>query len=270
MRIEYSVRSHVGWVRENNEDNFAVNGATLPANLGNRPFFLDGIAEYPAVFAVCDGMGGEDDGEIASRLMANTVLQFEDEICHAGKKKLNRIVQDCVRDADAAIRASVGRWRQSGTTLAMAVISRQGAFCFNLGDSRIYALCGKNLHRVSHDHTWFAEHMKDTDQIPKRRGKLYKLTGCLGIGEHRDAEAYPPVKGKYRILLCSDGLTDRISGEEIQEILNSCTGTDKAADALLSLALDKGGHDNITIIVADGRTTFPAFTGRGARGGKRT
>ena len=61
MKISYSARSHVGRIRENNEDNLVAGSAALPLNLGNRPFALDGVADYPAVFAVADGMGGAED-----------------------------------------------------------------------------------------------------------------------------------------------------------------------------------------------------------------
>ena len=258
-RIAYSARSHVGRVRENNEDNLAANGTKLPLNLGNRPFSLDGIAEYPAVFAVCDGMGGTDDGEVASRLAVGTILSFEEKLRTICPNRLPELVERCVREADAAIRTSSGKRKYSGTTLALAVISKQGAYCFNLGDSRIYALRNGKLCRISHDHTWFSEHMGERDDFPPRRGNLYKLTGCLGVGAYRPVEAYPPVVGHYRLLLCSDGLTDRVNTTEIRDVLVEERGTDEAADALVSLALRKGGYDNITVIVADGRTVFPPF-----------
>ena len=268
MRIAYSARSHVGRIRENNEDNLVADGTALPLNLGNRSFALDGVAEYPAVFAIADGMGGMEDGEIASRLTVATILRFEEKLRTAKAEQLAGIVQTCVKEADAAIRTSSGKYRQSGTTLALAVISRRGAYCFSLGDSRIYALHGTKLHRVSHDHTWFAEHMGDRDALPVRRGSLYKLTGCIGAGLYREAEAYPPVGGSYRLLLCSDGLTDKVSAAEIREILRCCADTDEAADMLLSLALQKGGHDNISVIIADGKTALPAFLAGRLDGGK--
>lgn len=260
MKISYSARSHVGWIRENNEDNLAAGGAAFPLNLGNRPFALDGVADYPAVFAVADGMGGAEDGEIASRMAVSTVLKFEEKMRSAeSAAQLAELVQTCVKEADAAIRTSVGKHHHSGTTLALAVLNVHGAYCFSLGDSRIYALRGKHLHRVSHDHSWFAEHMGNREDFPPRRGKLYKLTGCIGAGAYRDAEAYPPVRGNYRLLLCSDGLTDKVSASEIEKILSKCSHTDEAADTLLSLALRKGGCDNITVIVADGKVTFPTL-----------
>lgn len=71
--ITYSARSHLGLCRGNNEDNLFVNGVILPSNLGNRSFSLDGVANDPAVFAVCNGRGGEEAGETASLLAVETL-----------------------------------------------------------------------------------------------------------------------------------------------------------------------------------------------------
>ena len=200
------------------------------------------------------------DGEIASRLAVSTVLKYEEKLQSAqSAAQLAELVQTCVREADTSIRTSVGMYQHSGTTLALAILNAHGAYCFSLGDSRIYALRGKHLRRISHDHSWFAEHMGNREDFPPRRGKLYKLTGCIGAGSYRDAEAYPPVRGNYRLLLCSDGLTDKVSSSEIGKILSKCKHTDEAADMLLSLALRKGGSDNITVIVVDAKVTFPTL-----------
>ena len=102
---------------------------------------------------------------------------------------------------------------------------------------------------------------------PQYKGNLYKLTGCLGLGHLRDAAAYPPIAGAYRLLLCSDGLSDMLYPNEIERILRDNRNTVDAADALLSTALDKGGYDNVTLIVADGGNGFPwLFAGWNAKG----
>ena len=267
MKIEYSARSHVGLTRENNEDNLFVNGATLPPDIGKRLFSVDGVAEPPIALALCDGMGGREDSELASRIAVGTVSRFEERIRNARTAEMFDAVQTCVREADAAIRAAGGKQRRSGTTFSMAVIQKQGVSCFNLGDSRVYALRGKKFQQITHDHTWIAEHMGTDGVQPRSKGNLYKLTGCLGVGRPRDAAAYPLVVGAYRLLLCSDGLSDMLYPDEIERILRGGRNTADVADELLSAALEKGGYDNVTLIVADGKSGFRwPFTGRKARG----
>lgn len=267
MKIEYSARSHVGLTRENNEDNLFVNGATLPPDIGKRLFSVDGVAEPPIVLALCDGMGGREDGELASRIAVGTVSRFAEKICGAKAEQVFDAVQTCVKEADTAIRAAGGKQRRSGTTFSMAVIQKRAVRCFNLGDSRVYVLCGKDFRQITRDHTWIAEHMGTNGIQPQYKGNLYKLTGCLGLGHPRDAAAYPPIAGAYRLLLCSDGLSDMLYPNEIERILRDNRNTVDAADALLSTALDKGGYDNVTLIVADGGNGFPwLFAGWNAKG----
>ena len=255
MKIKYSARSHVGWVRQNNEDNLLVDGVTLPPDIGKRPFMVDGLAEPPFVLAVCDGMGGREDGEVASALAVETALRFEDKLCAANEQDLYQTVTDCVRVADTSIRDA--NRRRAGTTLVMAILDRRAVSCFSLGDSRIYVAQRGKVRQVSHDHTWFAEHIHERSDGRGRNGNLYKLTGCLGVGPGRAVAQYPRITGKYRLLLCSDGLTDHVEHEELRDILCEYKDTEDAADELLRCALNNGGTDNVTVIVADGRTSFP-------------
>ena len=253
MRIEYSARSHMGRVRKNNEDNLFANQITLPEGLENRPFAIDGIADLPAVFAVCDGMGGEEHGEIASRIAVNTLTLHYESFCHATERQIANEVAAYVNNTHEAICESVGRDVRTGATLALSIIMNRGAFCFNLGDSRIYAIRKGRLQKITHDHTWIAEQQAKGIQLSMEdiRANQHKITRCIGTGESQSAEEYHLIGGKCRFLLCSDGLTDMVSDAEIEGILYHCTSTVKAADTLISRALHYGGKDNTTLIVVD-------------------
>ena len=104
--ITYSARSHLGLCRGNNEDNLFANGVILPSDLGNRSFSLDGVANGPAVFAVCDGMGGEEAGETASLLVAETLRGSAEELRCAPPRQLEEAVWQYVRQAHQAIHLS--------------------------------------------------------------------------------------------------------------------------------------------------------------------
>ena len=247
MKVMYSVRSHKGNVRGNNEDNFLADGITLLAEYGNNPFSIDASALSPVVLAVCDGMGGEESGEFASSTTVKKISEAKLQL----QKELNIAVRDCIEAANDEISSS---GKRSGTTLALAVILEKGTYCFNIGDSRIYIFKKANLTRVTNDHTKGAENVKNgtiTVETERMGNGGNQLTRCIGIGNYRSAENYPVIGGKYRLLICSDGLTDMVTDDEIKRIISENTIISDVADKLLQAALNNGGEDNITVIAAD-------------------
>jgi protein phosphatase len=274
MDVTYSARSHVGRVRDRNEDNLCADGVFLTVETRERPFAIDGSTRAPALFAVCDGMGGEENGETASLLAVELLARSGEHIKSGLPADPDEPVQAYVRAANDAIRTdprNIGK--RAGTTLALAIVAESGVYCFNIGDSRIYCLKSDALEQVTTDHTAAAEKARGGG-LAAERARSEKggnsLTRCVGIGDMYAADSYPPIHGrakfpfkraKCRLLLCSDGLTDMASQSEIEAILKHSAKTSVAADRLLALALEHGGRDNITIIVAD--TTAPraaAFT----------
>jgi len=263
MEIEYSARSHVGKVRKNNEDNLYVDGIILTSDMRERPFSIDGSTRSAAVFAVCDGMGGEDDGEIASLLAVQALLNAEGQIKSSAPEQLEATVQTYVRGVCKSIRIETGNsGKRTGTTLALAVICKKGICCFNLGDSRIYKLQRSGFWQMTNDHTLAAEYIR-SGIITKNQAEGVvngkKLTRCMGIGDVSDAESYSPIKGNCRILICSDGLTDLLNDSEIETCLRTFPRTSNAADYLLKSALEKGGKDNISVIVLEAKNINRRF-----------
>ncbi len=249
-KIKISVRSSKGNVREDNEDNFCAGGMTLPSDLRGRDFSLDFMLPDTTALAVCDGIGGEAMGKDASRIAVKRLLDMQDYLVNSRAENLAAAVRAYISNADSGISALAKR---AGTTLALAVIQKGHIYCFNVGDSRIYCLNHGKLTRITHDHTAAAreaaKHNSDSDQARKSAGGN-KLTRCIGIGNSNQAEEYPPIKRKCRLLLCSDGLTDMVSDAEI-EIILSDDKISAAADKLIAEALRNGGKDNVTLIAAD-------------------
>ncbi|MDR0272786.1 MAG: serine/threonine-protein phosphatase [Clostridiales bacterium] len=226
MEIMYSARSHVGIVRDNNEDNLFVGGITLQPN--TYSFSINGRADVPGIFAVCDGMGGEANGEIASLIMAETLAEIDAQ---------TETIQPFIEKAHEAIDTEAKhRGARMGTTLALAIITKKKIRCFNIGDSRIYFLRKKIFSQVTNDHK-----LENTN----------KLTRCIGIGGAREAQEYSLPSKKCRILICSDGLSDMLSAREIENAMRCNKKTADAANSLLKEALEKGGKDNITLIITD-------------------
>jgi protein phosphatase len=295
MVVAYSARSHVGRVREKNEDNLFADGVTLAAEARDRPFAIDGCSPAPAILAVCDGMGGEENGEIASltavRLLAQSRAQFLAGARSRPRSRalLGETVQAYADAAKDAIRSAAGNsGKRVGTTLALAIVAESGVHCFSVGDSRIYCLKDDSFAQVTNDHTLAADALRAgaqgaeqaaglamgqaaatreteratgqaaADQARRERGGR-RLTRCIGIGEARAVEGYPPIREKCRLLVCSDGLTDMVAQSDIERILARSERAADAADSLLGSALERGGEDNVTIIVADVAAPKAAF-----------
>jgi len=259
MTITFAARSHPGLVRGNNEDNLFLNGVTLTPNNRNEPFAMAGRAAVPCLFAVCDGMGGGSDGEWASLTAVDALRESAVAITTAAPGEREDAVNGCVTMANDILCAAMrDKTVRMGTTLALTLIARDGVFCYGVGDSRIYVLCGGALTLVSEDHTLVMQKVKMglLNEGQARRDKdWHKLTRYLGIFEdemHIAAEAFAPLPpGPYRLLLCSDGLTDLVLDGQIAETLLAHADPDEAAEALLQAALQRGGKDNITCVVID-------------------
>lgn len=237
--VEYAARLHTGYLRDKNEDNFFIDGVILTQEFRDRPFAINGFVDKPAVFAVCDGMGGEDNGEIASLLTVQQVKQLEGLVKSDKGYDLLEIVQLFVHKANVAVREhALETGKRMGATIAIVIVVENNVYCFNIGDSRIYALHKNRFQQITTDHT----------PDGKAGGKL---TRCIGIGDDSSIDAYPPIHDSGRFLICSDGLTDMVSDAEIESVLRDSKHIIDAADSLLRKALDNGGKDNVTLIIVD-------------------
>ena len=259
MLLAFSARSDIGRIRENNEDNLYVFGQVIPLVPSNAGFVLQGEVSAPCVFAVCDGMGGQEHGEFASFVAASGILDLEKAIRTAEPNKIDSLVQDYVTKANQVI---CDKMREKsvriGTTVALVIFAGNEIRPYNIGDSRIYALEGNKLVQISEDHTLAMQKVKmgflSKEEARKDRDRN-KLSRYLGIFEDEmviEAEPLPPlVPGSIRrILITSDGLTDLVDDEKIQEILNNAP-IKEAAELLVNTAIDSGGKDNVTCIVVE-------------------
>jgi protein phosphatase len=247
-------------VRGNNEDNFYCDGLSLTPENRDSPFAASAGGGVPRVFAVFDGMGGAEDGEFASLTAAQTLARYAEHMKVASGDELDAVVQDFVTDVnDALCREMRARSIRMGATLALAVVTAQGARLYTIGDSRIYAFANGALQLLSEDHTVAMQKMKMgiyDEEKARRSGDWSKLNRCLGTFEdemYATADVRPMFAphGGYRLLLCSDGLTDMVRDDRIAELLRGAKSADEATAALLDEALRNGGRDNVTCVVAD-------------------
>ena len=247
----------MGNVRTNNEDNFYCNGIIMTVSERERPFFLSGQTETPCIFAVCDGMGGEDCGELASLTAVETLSSHSARIL-GNLMDADKYVSDYTKDANSKLTDIMrSQGIQLGTTLVLALITATSLTFYNLGDSRGFRVENGRLVRVTEDHTLAEDKMRMGYITPAQAEKdrdRHVLTRCLGVYED-EYTVSPDVSRKFDIeantggLLCSDGLTDMLTFPEIAKIMKDNPEPSEAVNKLVDSALEHGGRDNITCVV---------------------
>lgn len=228
------------------------------------------LCEDEGLGVVCDGMGGHQAGEVASRmavdLFAERVSEAFPKLARSGRKLsqlralAEELVRECAIDANSTIHrkgkreaADEGFKSQMGTTLACVFILSDFAVVAHVGDSRVYRLRDFVIEQLTEDHTIVAEakHRHPADPRPKRKRKY--VTRALGTKANvepdlRLVEVFP---GDL-FVLCSDGLTDVVEDSEIAKLLRKCDpDRRKALRSLIALANKRGGPDNVTVVLAE-------------------
>lgn len=254
MFVESCVVSHVGRIRKNNEDNFFLNGLYRQ---GTQETCLKKTQEIQGarfVFAVCDGMGGEEYGETASLCAARMLGVFKEDQWSVGlmQKYIDNVKTDMVNESSSNVSQGMG------CTLALLCIENNTAHIANIGDSRIYLYRDNELIQLTKDHTQAGLLVEDglltPDEARKHRGG-HILTRYLGIDSGITADDVyhgrdiKLCKGDI-FILCSDGLTDMLDNEGIDKNLHILyrENTASIAEKLCKDALCAGGRDNITCL----------------------
>jgi protein phosphatase len=244
VRPKFTVacKTDLGRVRENNEDKYEFYATEEPAL----------VAAKGAVFVVCDGMGGAEAGQIASELTTKTFIDVymnhpaseQDVALRSAVSAANRFVVDVARAMPSR--------RGMGTTLSALVLVQDHAYTVQVGDSRVYRLRDNALEQLTEDHSWVDEAVKRgmiTPQEALTHPYKHVLTRAVGTEE----EVVPDIvlhnlRAGDTYLLCSDGLLNHVSDEQIAEHLRTYCPAE-AVWKLVGLALVNGGSDNCTIIV---------------------
>jgi protein phosphatase len=212
----------------------------------------DAFVVRPPLFAIADGMGGARAGEIASALAAGALN--ESGTRSGGEDRVRELIQEAnrrVHERASNDPATSGM----GTTMTVALVEPTGDITFgHVGDSRAYVLRGDTLEQLTDDHSLVAELVRrgelsasDAEVHPQRS----VITRALGTDPDVDVDAFTvhPQPGDI-YLLCSDGLSDMVAGEGIEEVLLANRGDlDDTAKALVRAANRGGGDDNITAVL---------------------
>jgi PPM family protein phosphatase len=238
----YARASDTGRKRRRNEDSYVV---------------------APPLFAVADGMGGAQAGEVASKLAA-AALAETDPGSLSGPERLESLIQEANRrvyERASSDPATSGM----GTTMTVALVERSGVTIGHVGDSRAYLVREGKLEQLTEDHSLVNELLK-SGKLSREEAEIHPqrsvITRAVGTDPDVDVDAFVVDASEGDIfLLCSDGLTDMVGDDDILETVEKYhDDLDRATKALVSAANRGGGEDNITVIAftitADGDETL--------------
>ncbi len=229
--MNWVTRTHVGLVRLLNEDTV----------------FADG-----SLYGVADGMGGHNAGEVASRLAADRMM----ERLH-GKTPSQDLMKAALIDVNRAVfteQTSHKEYSGMGTTLTVLWEGDNEVFIGHIGDSRAYLLRDGSLKQITRDHSLVQE-MLSQGLITREEALIHPyrnvITRAVGTDPYVESDCFTLEKNNGDIwLLCSDGLSNFVSDEEMERTL-IMQDLETAADSLLQTALQNGGRDNISLLIAE-------------------
>lgn len=234
LTIRYAVRTDIGLIREGNEDSAYAGGRLL---------------------AVADGMGGHAHGEVASAAVIEALKSLDVDVPSG---ELLNALDHAVRRADGTLRemqSADPSLRGMGTTLTALLWSGDQLGLVHIGDSRAYLVRDGEVFQITHDHT-LVQSLLDEGKITEAEAASHPRRALLLRaldGQHDfqpDLEVFQARAGD-RYMLSSDGLHGVVAPAEIARVLLSVQDRDQAAADLVKLAIDGGGPDNVTVIVAD-------------------
>lgn len=241
-KLKYAAKTDMGQVRENNEDKFDF----------YEPDDLSIQATRGSLFAVGDGIGGAQAGQIASEMMMKLLISSYYDNPH---EDIHTALVNSVRAANDRIyhlAAMIPERNGMGTTLTGAIFIEDRVVIVQVGDSRAYLIRDGVIHQISMDHSWVEENVRaglmsraDAENSPFRN----VITRSVGATADVQPDLFEEESRTGDVwVLCSDGLTGYVTDEELLKIASS-TAPSEAARQFIELANSRGGRDNITVFV---------------------
>jgi serine/threonine protein phosphatase PrpC len=236
MHLRAAALSDVGRRRASNEDRYA-----LAAELG--------------LYLVADGMGGHTAGQLAAELAAQAAVDALQTLVDASAslaEKLRYAVAAANREIYSTARAKP-ELAGMGTTMVALLVGAERIALAHVGDSRAYLIRGRRISQLTHDHSLVAELVRRreiTERAARGHPHRHVLTRALGVRRAVEpdlAELTPAANDTF--VLCSDGLTGHVGDGEIADMVLSAPDLESACDRLVQTANERGGEDNITVVV---------------------
>ena len=212
------------------------------------------LGELENFYLVADGMGGHQGGGFASRYAVERMVE---EVSHSeelGSIRVMRSAISVVNDELFRKSSDFEDLRGMGTTMVAATISDGTLYVANIGDSRLYVV-GEEIRQITRDHSWVEEMIargkitRDSDFFHRNKNVI---TRAVGVREEVTADFFEvDLQKGDRILMCTDGLTNMVSNEEIYRVIHSGKSCQEAALSLIQMGNARGGRDNISVVIVD-------------------
>ncbi len=241
-KVRFGVKSDRGKVREINEDSYNV---------------IVGYPGIPVSFIIADGMGGHNSGEVASKAAVDSASKYilESPKVLSEAEDILQVIKEVMEDANKYV------FKKSlesevdfgmGTTLIVAVVHDKKLFIGHVGDSRVYMLRDHGIDRLTEDHSFIEELIKNgtlTREEAENHPNKNVITRALGCAENIQIDTYSyDLRDDDICIMCTDGLTNMLSEAEIKEIIEVNEDLELTCEKLVAEANKKGGEDNITVI----------------------
>lgn len=246
MRYSVFGDTHVGKVRDHNEDSFHV-------------------SETDGFFMVSDGMGGLAAGELASKITRETVSESLGKQMGSGTP-VEKILRDAFNLANQKVRKALIENPSSkgmGCTCVVLAFRDNDFFIGYVGDSRIYLFRNGHLKQITRDHSYVEElFLRGLITAEEKIDHPYKssITRYIGHAETIEVDVTSgPIANNDVFILCSDGLTGEVTDENIEKLLNEGQSVEQSVKKLIAMALENGGGDNISVIAVKVEKKKPGF-----------
>ena len=255
--LSAALKSGKGNIRQNNEDAFYFNGKHPELkDMDQEATLSEQYDGEQALFAICDGMGGYENGEVASYTAVSRMGELQQKLLSAD---FPETVGQWVDKTNTAVNEAA---KNGGCTLALLYFNKDRIHIAHIGDSRIYRYYHGMLSRMTKDHSKL-QVLLDAGIITEAEAENYPqrhvITRALGMNEEENGKCMPTIQESALAddqdwyIICSDGVTDMLTDTRIESLLSQAETPADCAEAIYHEALNAGGKDNTSVIVIEVR-----------------